>query len=137
MSGKPDKKHVMIRLPVRAEGEAVEVPQETVERIVRSAIVAELTKRPEAIDAIVRSVMSQTRDNYSRKTVFEEVYEKMVAETLKTCFAEWIESKREAIRAALQKRLDSDKTGLVDTVVNKITDSLGSAFSVSISLKVQ
>ena len=105
----------------------------------REAMVEALGKDPEAlVTAVVKSALEKKESSYGRgKTVFQEAIDKMIQEEARAVFQKWLSAKKPLIKKAILKRLKDTEAGFVDTVAEKLVDTLGSKFYVSVHLKVE
>lgn len=108
------------------------IARDTLMDFVRGEIVRSLGNQEEMIRAVVRASLDATdpRSVYDKKPIFQKQVESMIREVAHEIAREWIAAKREDIKAAFKKAIESESS--IDKLVNGM---IGSLANYNISVK--
>ncbi len=115
----------------------IQIPQELINTVVRAEMVERLGDKQALIEAVVTSAMSAKDDrNYGRETYFEVEVRKLIVETAKDVFKEWIDSNREQIRDALLKYLNANKQKRLTEFAENLANQIN-VYGISVNLNLK
>lgn len=102
------------------------IARDTLMDFVRGEIVRSLGNQEEMIRAVVRASLDATdsKSSYDKKPIFHKQVEKMIREVAEEIAREWIAGKREEIKTAFKKALESENSveKLVDGMIDGLAD---------------
>lgn len=103
----------------------ITIPTELINDLVRAAIVRELGNQTALIEGVVNAAMSAKESNYSSKTFFQATTEKLIRGVADEALKEWIETQREAIKAAFLKYLTSRDGAATKKLIDAMMEGVG------------
>lgn len=121
----------------------VSISQESVRQVidaqVQAAVCAALNHNgPQLIEALVKNVLMRKRDSYSNsKTILEETIEAVIVEEVKKAMAQWVETQRPKIAAAMEANIKKNTTAIVAQLVDSTAKQFANSWYVNVQLSQQ
>lgn len=113
-----------------------EITRDIVTAQIRAAVVASLASDPEKlVRAVVDAAMAQKVDNWRDRTIWDDQINQAIREAAQGALQEWITDNMTMIRKAVRTRLDKEKRGILEKLVDSIADAAKSSWCFSIAFK--
>lgn len=118
----------------------LKVDNESIEKIVneqiRAAVATTLaTKSDYLIEQLVRQVMTQKKDSYSRVTIWEDMVDRMIRGAANEAAKEWMEEQKPKIKALVAKKLGAKTKGLIASVADQLVAKFGKGMDVNVWIR--
>lgn len=98
------------------------VPQEIINSIVKTQIVAAIGKSEALIAGVVEAILNHKDSQYDKHTAFEKQTMEVIRTTAVEVFKEWLKENRDKVRSALITQLNVNKKTIVDKMVKSAVD---------------
>lgn len=100
----------------------LEIPENLIADVIHGEIARVLASRTDLVEATVKAMLQQKASSYDRETIFAKNLSSAVNSVAQEVLGEWVESRKEEIRAALHKTLAQKGTmgRLADSLVDQM-----------------
>lgn len=114
----------------------VEITRDIVQANIKAAVVAALGSNPEAlVAAVVAAAMQEKTNSYDSRSIWDKTINEEIRKAAQGAFQEWIVDHMPMVQKAVRARLDREKKGILERLVDSVADAAKSSWCFRIDFK--